>query len=1087
MKKELLLSLEQSKSWKQLIKDIEKKKVISTYGMADGQRSFLAAAIAKTSGKSVIFITPNELQAARASEDIAQLLQGKTALLPVQNLQFGRGASSHDSAWRRLETLSLIAEEKVDVLCVASTTLMSRHVPKADFKKSLLYIKVGEVVPPSTLIQQLLRNGYERVDLVEGKGQCAARGSIVDVYPPNKTNGIRIEFFDDEIDSIRAFDIITQRSMEMYQHAVFAPATEVTLNQIDYATAHEQMIQRIPQEEQVKTLPRQKEEKILLLPKEEEEDQLPSFFDDLDEEDLMEEGETQPIKEPLLYGQDDLSPQERLTKEIKESAESIKEGYPFRKIQNWIHILHEETVTIANWMPDAIIMIDSPDQVQDRIESHYETFLEEYKTFLDRYEVIPEQRDLLFSYEQIFSSLSDHHVITLSAFLRGMGHFKPDQVIEISSVGITPYHSNITLLAENTRTWLSQGYKVMMFLGSQSRGKRLQKNFQELELFLTYSDEGEKLDFGQGSICPINYHQGFIWDEEKLVVITDKDIYGEGFQRRKSRKKAGEKISSFTDLKEGDYVVHESHGVGIYQGTISLVSEGIKRDYIYIQYQGNDKLYVPVDQMDRVQRYIGAQGHAPKINRLSGGEWEKQKSKVKAGIKAMAFDLAKLYAARQVISGFAFSADTPWQSDFEDNFPYELTQDQELSVSEIKGDMESSMNMDRLLCGDVGYGKTEVAVRAAFKAVMDGKQVAILAPTTILVQQHFNTISKRLEGFPVNCDYLSRFKTAKEQRETLSKLSFGEIDIIIGTHRLLGKDVAYKDLGLLIIDEEQRFGVGHKEVVKNMKKKVDVLSMSATPIPRTLHMSMIGIRDMSILETPPEERFPIQTHVVEYNETMIRDVILREINRGGQVYFLYNRVKSIERFFQILKKLVPEARIGIAHGQMREQVLEDVMLDFYNGNYDVLLCTTIIESGLDVPTANTLIVFDADRFGLSQLYQLRGRVGRSNRQAYTYFTVRANKMMTETAQKRLSAIREFTEFGAGFRIAMRDLEIRGAGNVLGPEQHGQLSTVGYDMYVKLMEETMAEVRGEPSDYQEIETKIELRLEAYLPENYIEDS
>jgi transcription-repair coupling factor (superfamily II helicase) len=460
---------------------------------------------------------------------------------------------------------------------------------------------------------------------------------------------------------------------------------------------------------------------------------------------------------------------------------------------------------------------------------------------------------------------------------------------------------------------------------------------------------------------------------------------------------------------------------------------------------------------------------------------------VKAGIKAMAFDLVQLYAKRQAQKGHAFSKDTPWQRQFEDNFPYELTPDQQQSIFDITRDMESTLNMDRLLCGDVGYGKTEVALRAAFKAVMDNKQVAFLAPTTILAQQHYNTILKRFSGFPVNGDVLSRFRLPKEQKEVLEKLKEGKIDIIVGTHRLLNKDVVFRDLGLLIVDEEQRFGVAHKEIIKNMKTTVDVLTLSATPIPRTLHMSMVGIRDMSLLETPPEERFPVQTHVLEYADGLIRDAILRELSRGGQVYFLYNRVRSIEQFYARLKQLVPEARVAVAHGQMKENALEDVMMDFYDGTYDVLLCTTIIESGLDIPTANTLIVFDADRFGLSQLYQLRGRVGRSNRQAYAYFTVRPDRMVSETAQKRLAAIREFTEFGAGFRIAMRDLEIRGSGNILGPEQHGHLSAVGYDMYCKLIEETVREVRGEqgiiPSD---LETRIELKVNAFLPADYVPD-
>ena len=541
-----------------------------------------------------------------------------------------------------------------------------------------------------------------------------------------------------------------------------------------------------------------------------------------------------------------------------------------------------------------------------------------------------------------------------------------------------------------------------------------------------------------------------------------------------------------TDLKPGDYVVHDLHGVGVYLGVTQMKGDGVTRDYLQIQYAGNDKLYVPADQFDRVQKFIGAEHSLPKLNHLGGGEWERQKSKVKAGLKKLAFDLAALYARRAKNPGYAFSHENPWQQEFEDAFPYELTQDQQQSVAQIEADMESPHNMDRLLCGDVGYGKTEVALRAAFKAVVEGKQVALLAPTTILVQQHYNTIKKRFSGFDVRVEMLSRFRTAAEQKETLKKLEKGEVDMIVGTHRLLGKDVKFHDLGLLIVDEEQRFGVNHKEAIKNMKEKVDVLTLSATPIPRTLHMSMVGIRDMSLLETPPEERLPVKTYVMDYDDGVIREAIRRELQRDGQVYFLYNRVRSIEQMRQRIQALVPEARIGVAHGQMRENALEDVMLDFYAGAYDVLLCTTIVESGLDVPEANTLIVFDADHFGLSQLYQIRGRVGRSGRKAYAYFTFRRDKTLTDIAQKRLSAIREFTAFGSGFRIAMRDLQIRGAGSLLGHSQHGHMEAVGYDLYVKMLGQAIAQAKGEPIQRDKSECLVDLRVDAYIPESYIAD-
>jgi len=651
---------------------------------------------------------------------------------------------------------------------------------------------------------------------------------------------------------------------------------------------------------------------------------------------------------------------------------------------------------------------------------------------------------------------------------------------------VMPYNGRLEPLQKDIAAWQAQGCAVALLTGGEARGRRLLRALEQQKVTAHYRETAdEPLRPGEVVLLPISVHKGFRNVTAKLCVVSDSDLYGSAYQRVQKHHAAGEHIASFTDLNTGDYVVHDIHGIGIYDGVVQLQTEGITHDYLLIRYLGNDKLYVPTDQFDRVQKFIGAVNSPPKLNRLGSGAWEKQKSKVKASLKELAFDLAELYARREKQTGFAFSRDLPWQQEFEDLFPYELTEDQQKSVEKIFADMESSRSMDRLLCGDVGYGKTEVALRAAFKAVLDGKQVAILAPTTILVQQHYNTMKKRFAGFPVTCEMLSRFRTPREQREIVEKLKGGKIDIIVGTHRLLAKDVQFKDLGLLIIDEEHRFGVSHKESIKHMKTKVDVLTLSATPIPRTLHMSLTGIRDMSLLETPPEERLPVKTYVTPYDDSIVANAIRHEMARGGQVYFLYNRVRSIEQMYTRLQTLVPDARIAVAHGQMRENALEDVMLDFYAGAYDVLLCSTIIESGLDVPEANTLIVFDADRFGLSQLYQLRGRVGRSSRQAYAYFTVRRDKLLSETAEKRLTAIREFTEFGAGYRIAMRDLEIRGAGDVLGPQQSGQLSAVGYDMYVKLIEQAVHEVQG-IKDTPELDTRVELSVDAFLPENLVQD-
>jgi len=584
-----------------------------------------------------------------------------------------------------------------------------------------------------------------------------------------------------------------------------------------------------------------------------------------------------------------------------------------------------------------------------------------------------------------------------------------------------------------------------------------------------------------------NQTNGFQYYDIKLSVISDKDIFGQFKKKgkKKQNKKGTGKIKSFTELKPGDFVVHANHGIGVFKGIKQLELQGNKKDYLELIYHSDDKLYVPVEQLDMVQRYIGSEGKKPKVNKLGSSEWTKTKNKVKKSIEEIAEDLVKLYAIRATLKGYKYSDDTVWQKQFEEEFPYEETPDQVLAIEDIKRDMESPKPMDRLLCGDVGYGKTEVAIRAAFKAVMDGKQVAFLVPTTILAQQHYNNFKQRFSDFPVTVDVISRFRTLSEQKSTIKSIKEGNVDILIGTHRILQKDIKFKDLGLLIIDEEQRFGVKHKEKMKNLKKNVDVLTLSATPIPRTLHMSLVGVRDISVIETPPEERYPVQTYVVEYNDQLIRDSILREISRGGQIYFVYNRVESIHEMASYISKLVPEGRVQIAHGQMKEKELENVVLDFTENKFDILVATTIIETGMDIKNVNTMIIYDADKMGLSQLYQLRGRVGRTNRMAYCYLTYKRDKILTEVAEKRLKAIKDFTELGSGFKIALKDLEIRGAGNMMGSSQHGHMASIGYDLYCRMLEDTIKLVRGD-IDKEPVETSVELKIDAYIPNTYIKD-
>ena len=1061
-----------AEAMRDLTQALKKEPVTALSGIPESLAPVLAAWIAKTLSRRVLLIYTNDLKAARGMDDARVFLDHAAAHLPAAEIDLTRGTTSQDGTWRRLETLSRLSRNEIQLLTVSMDALIQRMGSPSSFHEGMLTLRPGQRLAPQDLMDALIHDGYERVNLVEGKGQCAQRGAILDIYPPDMSQAIRVEYFDDEIDSIRLFDPLSQRSLEKLEQAEIIPSCEILLPPSERSKAAARLRNSLGQ-----FSPARREDILEDLPPiPDDDDALPDFFDT----------EITPRVNSASFSVQREQEQQRRMKAMLQDADLIEQGMPVRRLYAMLPLLTDHVTVLSDWFRPDLVVYCNPDQLRERCKERNTGFSVDLEAAIDRGDALAGQEKLLLSWEDATRPLLPIPSLLLSDLTKGLAGFVPTAVLHRDFLPLSGYASHLKQLAQDCIRWHDSGYTVILLCGGTARGQRLQQNLSELNVPCQFSEDTEHLPQGVVSILPLSLTRGFLFDEGKLVLVSDTDIFGASYHKARSRRKSGEKLAAFTDLNPGDYVVHEDHGVGLYQGTIQMKADGAIHEYLLIQYAGSDKLYVPIEQFQRVQRYIGNPSLPPKLNAIGGGEWSKAKGKVKEGLKKLAFDLVKLYAKRQEATGYAFSADTPWQQQFDDQFPFELTPDQSQSVDEIKHDMESPRNMDRLLCGDVGYGKTEVSLRAVFKCVMDGKQAAILAPTTILAQQHFNTIIKRFAGFPVHVEVLSRFRSRKEQTEILEKVASGAIDILVGTHRILGKDVKFKDLGLLVVDEEQRFGVGHKETIKNMKSQVDVLTLSATPIPRTLHMSMVGIRDMSILETPPENRLPVQTHVVEYSDILIRDVILRELTRGGQVYFLYNRVQSIERYYERLKTLVPEARIAVAHGQMKEHALEDIMMDFYAGSYDVLLCTTIIESGLDVPTANTLIVFDADRFGLSQLYQLRGRVGRSTRQAYAYFTYRANKMLSETAQQRLHAIREFTEFGSGFRVAMRDLEIRGAGNILGPEQHGHLAAVGYEMYCKLIEEAMNEAQGHIST-DELETRVNLRVNAYLPENYITDA
>ena len=733
-----------------------------------------------------------------------------------------------------------------------------------------------------------------------------------------------------------------------------------------------------------------------------------------------------------------------------------------------------------------MIFLDEPNRISQEGSAVEKEFAESMENRLNKGYILPSQTELLYGCMEIIGRLNQRNCLGLCIMDVPRDEWNISGTYSMTVRSVNSYHNSFEQLVKDLQKWKKEGYRIALLSASRTRAKRLASDLQEYELNSFYSDDRDReIQPGEIMVTDGNLHHGYEYPLIRFAVLTESDIFGREKKKRKKRHTyEGTKIQSFTDLNVGDFVVHESHGLGIYRGIEKIEVDKVIKDYMKIEYSGGSNLYVLATQSDVIQKYAGADAKPPKLNKLGGQEWNKTKTRVHKAVQIVAQDLVKLYAARQEKQGFVYGPDTVWQREFEEMFQFEETDDQLLAIADTKKDMESTKIMDRLICGDVGFGKTEVAIRAAFKAVQEDKQVVYLVPTTILAQQHYNTFVQRMKDFPVRVDLLCRFRTPAEQKKTLEDLKKGAVDILIGTHRVLSKDVKFKDLGLLIVDEEQRFGVTHKEKIKQLKNNIDVLTLTATPIPRTLHMSLIGIRDMSVLEEAPNERQEIQTYVCEYNEEMIREAISRELNRGGQVYYVYNRVNTIVEMSNTIAKLVPEANVAFAHGQMKERELERIMYDFINGDIDVLVSTTIIETGLDISNVNTMIIHDADTMGLSQLYQLRGRVGRSNRTAYAFLMYKRNKMLKEVAEKRLSAIREFTELGSGFKIAMRDLEIRGAGNLLGEAQHGHMEAVGYDLYCKMLNESVRELKGEQQIQEKYETVMDLDIDAYIPDKYI---
>lgn len=950
--------------------------MIRIAGCVNSQKTHMMYALSDGFTYKVIACS-SESKARQVYEEY-RALYSNVYLYPAKDMLFYQAdIRSKELIRQRMEVLQAVIAQKSMVVVTSFDAFMDALIPGDEIKERSVAISGEGTLDMAALEQKLSEIGYDREVQVDAPGQFAVRGGILDVYPLTEELPVRVELWGDEVDSIRTFDVETQRSVERLTETVIYPATE---------------------------FPEEGGKRV-------------SFLDYF------------PIADTLLY-------------------------------------------------------LDEPIRLIEKGNAVEEEFIEAQKRRLEAGQVLTEAEARLYTTREIVGKMNGYSGIAFSALETACKDFDIRGSYSIQVKGVQSYNRSFELLTQDLKRLKRSKSRVVLLSGSRTRAKRLAEDLRDYNLSSFYSDDMEREVLPGEIMTAYGYvAEGYEYPLLKFTVISETDIFGRTKKKKRLKVYEGRKIQSFSELKPGDYVVHENHGLGIYQGIEKIEVDRIAKDYMKISYAKGGNLYIPATQLDLIQKYASSDAKKPKLNKLGSQEWVKTKSRVRGAVKEIARDLVELYAAREKKEGYVYGKDTVWQNEFEEMFPFEETEDQLLAIDAVKRDMESKKIMDRLICGDVGYGKTEIAIRAAFKAVQENKQVVYLVPTTILAQQHYNTFLQRMKDFPVRVDLLCRFRTSSQQKKTIEDLKRGLVDIVIGTHRVLSQDVKFKDLGLLIIDEEQRFGVQHKEKIKKLKENIDVMTLTATPIPRTLHMSLIGIRDMSVLEEAPEDRLPIQTYVMEYSDEMVREAIERECARGGQVYYVYNRVENIEEITAGIAKLVPEVNVAFAHGQMKERELERIMYDFINGDIDVLVSTTIIETGLDISNVNTMIIHDSDRLGLSQLYQLRGRVGRSGRMAYAFLLYRRDKLLKEIAEKRLSAIREFTDLGSGFKIAMRDLEIRGAGNLLGAEQHGHMEAVGYDLYCKMLNEAVRHLKGEAEE-EEYNTTIDLNVDAYIPDSYI---
>lgn len=1037
--------LQEAQEYKTLVEALAKPKAKA---LADGcvpsQKLHLMDALSRENALSSFarfrLIVTSSDKRVREIRDEYLFYDRNTVIFPAKDLIFYQAdLRGRELEKERIRCLRRLVEGRPTTVVTTFAALMTPQVPLSAWKSNVLQLEKRQTYSLEELSRKLVRMGYEKNFQVDAPGQFAVRGDIVDVFDLTEENPYRIEFFDEEVDSIRSFDLETQRSIEPMELVKIYPATELILSDARLSDG----IDRIREEEK-KT-------------------------------------------EEALRSQGHMEAAHRLSEGIGELCEAALEYRDFGGLEGYIHYFYPQTDSFLEMFPEehSMIFLDEPVHLREEGEAVELEFRESMISRSEKGYVLPGQMQLVCSAALTASRMNDYRCLGLTALATGDSFFLPECIVSVHARSVPAYNKSFDTLVSDLKKYKLQKYRMVIISASRTRAKRLAGDLTERGLTSFYSENPDRI-LGDGEIMTYygNIAHGFEYPQIRFIVIAETDIFGPARKTKKvKRHYDGESIRDFAELKVGDYVVHEDHGIGVYRGVEKIEVDGIAKDYIKIEYGGGGTLYILPGELKSLQKYASQDAAKPKLNKLGAQEWTSTRNKVKGAVEEVARDLVELYAKRQSMKGHRFSPDTVWQREFEEMFPYEETQDQLNAIEDTKHDMESDKIMDRLICGDVGYGKTEIAIRAAFKAVQDGLQVAVLVPTTILAQQHFNTFTERMKEYPVCVEMMSRFRTAAEQKKTKEGLESGRVDIVIGTHRILSKDVKFKRLGLLVVDEEQRFGVTHKEKIKKLRENVDVLTLSATPIPRTLHMSLIGIRDMSVLEEAPQDRVSIQTYVMEYNEEMVREAILRELSRGGQVYYVYNRVNDIAEVAGRLQQQVPEARISFAHGQMNESELEKIMYDFISGGIDVLVSTTIIETGLDISNVNTIIIHDSDRMGLSQLYQLRGRVGRSNRTAYAFLMYKKDKMLKEVAEKRLAAIREFTDLGSGFRIAMRDLEIRGAGSVLGRAQHGHMTAVGYDLYCKMLDTAVKHAKGLPVP-KEKNTFVNLSADAFIPDSYI---